>query len=154
GVRPAINVGLSGSRVGGAAQIRGMKQVAGRLRLGLAQYREMAAFSQFGSELDAATQAQPARGEGMGEGLQQDQYEPLRGEQEIMTICAGVNGFLDDVPVELCREFTRALLQFIDTRYSQIGRSIVEAREITAENQEALRQAITEFKANYTARVG
>src|SRR5262249_38831688 len=154
GVRPAINVGLSVSRVGGAAQIRGMKQVAGRLRLDLAQYREMAAFAQFGSELDAATQAQLARGERMEEVLKQDEYEPLRVEQEIMTICAGGNGFLDDVPVELCREVTGALLQFIDTRYSQIGRGLVEPREITAENQEALRQAITEFKANYTARVG
>jgi len=154
GVRPAINVGLSVSRVGGAAQIRGMKQVAGRLRLDLAQYREMAAFAQFGSELDAATQAQLARGERMVELLKQDQYEPLRVEQQIMVIFAGVNGLLDDVPVELCREFTREMLQYIDTRYPQIGRSIVEAREITAENQEALRQAITEFKANFTAKVG
>ncbi len=154
GVRPAINVGLSVSRVGGAAQIRGMKQVAGRLRLDLAQYREMAAFAQFGSELDAATQAQLARGERMVELLKQDQYEPLRVEQQIMVIFAGVNGLLDDVPVELCREFTREMLQYIDTRYPQIGRSIVEAREITAENQEALRQAITEFKAHFTAKVG
>jgi len=154
GVRPAINVGLSVSRVGGAAQIRGMKQVAGRLRLDLAQYREMAAFAQFGSELDAATQAQLARGERMVELLKQDQYEPLRVEQEIIVIFTGVNGLLDDVPVELCREFARVLLQYIDTRYAQLGRDIVEAREITAENQDALRQAITECKASFTARVG
>jgi len=154
GVRPAINVGLSVSRVGGAAQIRGMKQVAGRLRLDLAQYREMAAFSQFGSELDASTQAQLARGERMVELLKQDQYEPLRVEQQIMSLFAGVNGLLDDVPVEVARDFAQELLQYIEARYPQLGRSIIEAREITAENQEALRQAIAEFKTTFTAKVG
>jgi F-type H+-transporting ATPase subunit alpha len=154
GVRPAINVGLSVSRVGGAAQIRGMKQVAGRLRLDLAQYREMAAFSQFGSELDAATQAQLARGERMVELLKQDQYEPLRVEQQIMSLFAGVNGLLDDVPVEVARDFAKELLQYIEARYPQLGRSIIEAREITPENQEALRQTIAEFKSNFTAKVG
>jgi F-type H+-transporting ATPase subunit alpha len=154
GVRPAINVGLSVSRVGGSAQIRGMKQVAGRLRLDLAQYREMAAFAQFGSELDAATQSQLTRGERMVELLKQDQYEPLRVEQQIISIFAGVNGFLDDVPVEVSRDFAKELLQDIETRHPQLRDSIIEAREITAENQEALRQAITEFKANFTAKVG
>jgi F-type H+-transporting ATPase subunit alpha len=154
GVRPAINVGLSVSRVGGAAQIRAMKQVAGRLRLDLAQYREMAAFAQFGSELDAATQAQLARGERMVELLKQDQYEPLRVEQQVMSIFAGVNGFLDDIPVEIVRDFARELLQYVETRYPQLGNSIVEVREITAETQEALRQAIAEFKINFTTKVG
>ena len=154
GVRPAINVGLSVSRVGGNAQIRGMKQVAGRLRLDLAQYREMAAFAQFGSELDAATQAQLARGERMVELLKQDQYEPLRVEQQIISLFAGVNGFLDDVPVEVSRDFAQELLQYIETRYPQLRDSIIEAREITAENQDALRQAIAEFKTNFTAKVG
>jgi F-type H+-transporting ATPase subunit alpha len=154
GVRPAINVGLSVSRVGGAAQIRGMKQVAGRLRLDLAQYREMAAFAQFGSELDAATQAQLARGERMVELLKQDQYEPLRVEQQIISVFAGVNGLLDDVPVELSRDFAKELLQYIETRYPQLGQSIIEAKEITPENQEALRRAIAEFKTNFTAKVG
>jgi F-type H+-transporting ATPase subunit alpha len=154
GVRPAINVGLSVSRVGGSAQIRGMKQVAGRLRLDLAQYREMAAFAQFGSELDAATQAQLTRGERMVELLKQDQYEPLRVEQQIISIFAGVNGFLDDVPVEMSRDFAKELLQDIETRSPQLRDSIVEAREITAENQEALRRAVTEFKTNFTAKVG
>jgi len=154
GVRPAINVGLSVSRVGGAAQIRGMKQVAGRLRLDLAQYREMAAFSQFGSELDAATQAQLARGERMVELLKQDQYEPLRVEQQVMSIFAGVNGFLDDVPVELVRDFAHELLQYLETRYPQLGTGIVEAGEITSETQEALRRVIAEFKSNFTAKVG
>src|SRR5262247_3889534 len=154
GVRPAINVGLSVSRVGGSAQIRGMKQVAGRLRLDLAQYRERAAFAQFGSELDAATQSQLTRGERMVELLKQDQYEPLRVEQQIISIFAGVNGFLDDVPVELSRDFAKELLQYIETRYPLLRDGIIEAREITAENQEALRQAITEFKTNFTAKVG
>src|SRR5262249_7106365 len=127
---------------------------ARRLGRDRGQYREMAAFAQFGSELDAATQAQLARGERMVELLKQDQYEPPRVEQEIMVIFAGVNGFLDDVPVELRLEFARELLQYIDTRHSQIGRSIVAGRESTAETQDALRQAITEFKANFTTRVG
>jgi F-type H+/Na+-transporting ATPase subunit alpha len=154
GVRPAINVGLSVSRVGGAAQIRGMKQVAGRLRLDLAQYREMAAFAQFGSELDAATQAQLTRGERMVELLKQDQYEPLRVEQQIVSIFAGVNGLLDDIPAEVSRDFAKELLQYIDTRYPQLGNSIMEAREITPETQDALRQAIAEFKTNFTVKVG
>jgi F-type H+-transporting ATPase subunit alpha len=131
-----------------------MKQVAGRLRLDLAQYREMAAFAQFGSELDASTQAQLARGERMVELLKQDQYEPLRVEQQIVSIFAGVNGFLDDMPVEMSRDFAKELLQYSETRYPQLGNSIIEAREITAENQDALRQAIAEFKTNFTTKVG
>lgn len=154
GVRPAINVGLSVSRVGGAAQIRGMKQVAGRLRLDLAQYREMAAFAQFGSELDAATQSQLSRGERMVELLKQDQYEPLRVEQQIVSIFAGVNGFLDDVPPEMSRDFAKELLQYVEGRYPQLGRDIIESKEISADNQTALRQAITEFKSNFMAKVG
>jgi F-type H+-transporting ATPase subunit alpha len=154
GVRPAINVGLSVSRVGGAAQIRAMKQVAGRLRLDLAQFREMAAFAQFGSELDAATQAQLARGQRMVEILKQDQYEPLAVDQQIMIIFAAVNGFLDDVPVEMCQEFAREFLQHMETRHAPVAQNILAAREITADNQTALRQAVTDFKANFTAKVG
>jgi F-type H+-transporting ATPase subunit alpha len=152
GIRPAINVGLSVSRVGGAAQIRGMKQVAGRLRLDLAQYREMAAFAQFGSELDAATQAQLARGQRMVEVLKQDQYEPRSVTQQVTIVFAGVNGYLDDVPVGACREFERGFLQYMDTRYPQVAQSILEIGEITAETQELLRRAIGEFKASFTAK--
>ena len=108
GIRPAINVGLSVSRVGGSAQIKTMKQVAGTLRLDLAQYREMAAFSQFGSELDKATQAQLARGARMVELLKQDQYKPLSVADQVLSIFAGVNGFLDNVPVNKIREFETA----------------------------------------------
>src|SRR5215510_11430459 len=153
-IRPAVNAGISVSRVGGNAQIKAMKQVAGRLRLNLAQYRELEAFAQFGSELDPATQRQLARGERMVELLKQDQYEPLRVEQQIISIFAGVNGVLDDVPVELARDFAKELLQYIETRYPQLSNSIIEAREITVDNQEALRRAVTEFKTNFTAKVG
>jgi F-type H+-transporting ATPase subunit alpha len=152
GVRPAINVGLSVSRVGGAAQIRAMKQVAGRLRLDLAQYREMAAFAQFGSELDAATQAQLARGQRMVEILKQDQYEPRAVAQQIMTIFAGVNGYLDDLPVASCRAFERELLQYMEARYAPVIQDILAKKEITSENQETLRRAIQECKATFTAK--
>jgi F-type H+-transporting ATPase subunit alpha len=152
GVRPAINVGLSVSRVGGAAQIRAMKQVAGRLRLDLAQYREMAAFAQFGSELDAATQAQLARGQRMVELLKQDQYEPRSVTQQVIAIFAGVNGYLDDLPVEAIRPFERELIQYTDARYPQLARNILETREINAETEQMLRRAIEECKANFTAK--
>jgi F-type H+/Na+-transporting ATPase subunit alpha len=152
GVRPAINVGLSVSRVGGSAQIRAMKQVAGRLRLDLAQYREMAAFAQFGSELDAATRAQLARGQRMVELLKQDQYEPRSVTQQVMAIFAGVNGYLDDLPIEAIRPFEHELLQFTDTRYGQIARTILETREINAETEQTLRRAIEECKTNFTAK--
>jgi F-type H+-transporting ATPase subunit alpha len=104
GIRPAINVGLSVSRVGGAAQIKTMKQVAGTLRLDLAQYREMAAFAQFGSDLDKTTQAQLARGARMVELLKQDQYKPMSVGEQVLIIYAGVNGFVDDIPVSKLRE--------------------------------------------------
>jgi F-type H+-transporting ATPase subunit alpha len=154
GVRPAINVGLSVSRVGGNAQIRAMKQVAGRLRLDLAQYREMAAFAQFGSELDAATQAQLARGQRVVEILKQDQYEPVSVVNQVLLIFAAVNGFLDDVPVEMCQEYVREFLQYMEARHPQVAQHILETREITAENQPVLRQAAADFKATFTAKVG
>jgi F-type H+-transporting ATPase subunit alpha len=153
GVRPAINVGLSVSRVGGAAQIRAMKQVAGRLRLDLAQYREMAAFAQFGSELDAATQAQLARGQRMVELLKQNQYEPRTVAQQVIGIFAGVNGYLDDIPVELCQEFEQELLRFMETRYVQVVQDIVDKQQITPENEEVLRRAITECQENFVSKV-
>lgn len=146
GVRPAINVGLSVSRVGGAAQIKAMKQVAGRLRLDLAQYREMAAFAQFGSEMDAATQAQLSQGERMVEILKQGQYQPLSVEKQVSIIFVGVNGYLDDVPVEACRKFEEGFHQFMDAKHSAILQGIRETKEITPELGEQLRAAIQEFK--------
>ncbi|MEE9147238.1 MAG: F0F1 ATP synthase subunit alpha [Candidatus Tectomicrobia bacterium] len=154
GVRPAINVGLSVSRVGGAAQTRAMKQVAGRLRLDLAQYREMAAFAQFGSELDAATQAQLARGQRMVEILKQNQYEPQSVTQQVISLFAGINGYLDEIPTQLCLEFERELVQLIETRHAQVVQDVAEKKEITAENEEVLRRAIEECKAGFLSRTG
>jgi F-type H+-transporting ATPase subunit alpha len=146
GIRPAINVGLSVSRVGGAAQIKAMKQVAGRLRLDLAQYREMAAFAQFGSELDATTQAQLARGQRMIEVLKQGQYRPLSIEKQVLIIYLGVNGYLDDVPPEECREVEEKILQFMDEKHPDIGKEIKDSKEISEDTEDKLRDAIDEFK--------
>src|SRR5207244_5630749 len=120
GIRPAINVGNSVSRVGGNAQIKAMKQVAGTLRLELAQYRELAAFAQFGSDLDAATQRQLARGQRLTEILKQDQYSPLPVEKQIMIVFAAINGYLDDLPVSECRRFEKELYNFMDNQRPQI----------------------------------
>ena len=146
GIRPAINVGLSVSRVGGSAQIKTMKQVAGTLRLDLAQYREMAAFSQFGSELDKATQAQLARGARMVELLKQDQYKPLSVADQVLSIFAGVNGFLDNVPVKKIREFEQSLLAFIKEKYPNIREEIVTKKKIDDEYGGQLKNIISEFK--------
>ena len=146
GIRPAINVGLSVSRVGGAAQIKTMKQVAGTLRLDLAQYREMAAFAQFGSELDKATQAQLARGARMVELLKQEQYKPMPVADQVLSIFAGVNGFVDDVPVNKVREFEEGLLAFIKERYPQLREAVVTKKKIDDEFGGQLKQAIAEYK--------
>jgi len=149
GIKPAINVGISVSRVGGSAQIKGMKKVAGRLRLDLAQYREMAAFAQFGSELDAATQAQLNRGQRMVELLKQDQYQPLPVERQIVSIFAGTNGYLDPIPVARVREFEKGLLEHLDSNAPDIYRDILEHKEIPAETEKKLRAAIETFTAGF-----
>ena len=146
GIRPAINVGLSVSRVGGAAQIKTMKQVAGTLRLDLAQYREMAAFAQFGSDLDKTTQAQLARGARMTELLKQDQYKPLTVGDQVLIIYAGVNGFVDDIPVSKLREFEQDLLSYISEKHGGIKSDLVSRKKIDEEFGEQLKQIITEFK--------
>jgi len=146
GIRPAINVGLSVSRVGGAAQIKTMKQVAGTLRLDLAQYREMAAFAQFGSDLDKTTQAQLARGARMTELLKQDQYKPLTVGDQVLIIYAGVNGFVDDIPVSKLREFEQDLLSYISEKHAGIKSDLVSGKKIDEEFGEQLKQIITEFK--------
>ena len=146
GIRPAINVGLSVSRVGGSAQIKTMKQVAGTLRLDLAQYREMAAFAQFGSDLDKATQAQLARGERMVELLKQEQYKPLPVADQVISIFAGVNGFLDNVPVNKIKEFEQELLGYVKTKYSQIRDDVESKKKIDDEFGGQLKQIITDFK--------
>ncbi len=146
GIRPAINVGLSVSRVGGAAQIKTMKQVAGTLRLDLAQYREMAAFAQFGSELDKATQAQLARGARMVELLKQEQYKPISVADQVLAIFTGVNGFLDDVPVKEIRVFEQGLLSFIKEKHPAVREDVVAKKKIDDELGARLREIITEFK--------
>ena len=146
GIRPAINVGLSVSRVGGAAQIKTMKQVAGTLRLDLAQYREMAAFAQFGSELDKATQAQLARGARMVELLKQGQYKPMTVADQVLSIYAGVNGFIDDVPVNKIREFEGELLAFIKEKHPKLRDEVVAKKKIDEEFGNQLKEIITEFK--------
>ncbi len=146
GIRPAINVGLSVSRVGGAAQIKTMKQVAGTLRLDLAQYREMAAFAQFGSDLDKTTQAQLARGARMVELLKQDQYKPMSVGEQVLIIYAGVNGFVDDIPVSKLREFEQDLLSYINDKHAGIKSDVVSRKKIDEEFGAQLKQVITEFK--------
>ncbi|HBT46378.1 MAG TPA: F0F1 ATP synthase subunit alpha [Peptococcaceae bacterium] len=150
GVRPAINVGLSVSRVGGAAQIKAMKQVAGRLRLDLAQYRELAAFAQFGSDLDKATQARLARGERMVEILKQDQYQPMPVEEQVVVIYAAVNGYLDDLPVERVRAFEAEFLRYLRSQHPEILAAIREKKELAPDVEESLKQALREFKGTFS----
>jgi F-type H+-transporting ATPase subunit alpha len=146
GVRPAINVGLSVSRVCGSAQIKGMKQVAGKLRLDLAQYREMAAFAQFGSDLDAATQAQLHRGERLVELLKQGQYKPLSVVEQIVSIFAGVRGLVDDIPVGDVQKFESGLLNFMADKHKALMDKIAEAKKLDDETEGLLQAAIEEFK--------
>jgi F-type H+-transporting ATPase subunit alpha len=147
GIRPAINVGLSVSRVGGSAQIKAMKQVAGTLRLDLAQYREMAAFAQFGSDLDKTTQAQLARGTRMVELLKQDQYAPLSVEMQIVGIFAGINGYVDDIPVNEVRRFEAELIKYIDSEQKALRQDIATKKALDADLTARLKAAISEFKA-------
>lgn len=149
GVRPAINAGLSVSRVGGAAQIKAMKQVAGRLRLDLAQYRELAAFAQFGSDLDKATKALLDRGQRTMEVLKQPQYSPVPVEEQVMTIYTAVQGYLDDVGIEDITKFEHEFLKFMRSNYAEIGKSIVEKKVLDAETEAALKKAIQEFKDTF-----
>jgi len=151
GIRPAINVGLSVSRVGGSAQIKAMRQVAGKLRLDLAQYREMAAFAQFGSELDKATQAQLNRGARMVEVLKQGQYVPLEVERQILIIYAGTAGHLDELPVEAVSQFEATLFQSVQGRYPSIFQEIREKRELSDALRAQMDQAITECKTEFLA---
>jgi F-type H+/Na+-transporting ATPase subunit alpha len=146
GIRPAINVGNSVSRVGGAAQIKAMKQVAGTLRLDLAQYRELAAFAQFGSDLDKATQAQLARGQRLTEILKQPQYQPMDVEKQVLIIWSAINGFTDDIPVEDIKKFEAELLSFIENSHPAVMQKIREKKAITDEIQKDLEQSLKDFK--------
>ena len=146
GVRPAINVGLSVSRVGGSAQIKAMKKIAGSLRIDLAQYREKAAFSQFGSDLDKATQDQLNKGERLVEILKQNQYAPMSVEQQVVVIYVAVKNYLDDIPVEECGRFESEFLDLMHTKYPSVFEKIKTEQVLSEETEEELKAAIAEFK--------
>uniref|UniRef100_A0A7C4NTV6 ATP synthase subunit alpha n=1 Tax=Thermodesulfobacterium geofontis TaxID=1295609 RepID=A0A7C4NTV6_9BACT len=152
GIRPAINVGLSVSRVGGAAQIKAMRQVAGRLRLELAQYRELAAFAQFGSELDRATQRVLHRGARLVEILKQPQYQPLPVEKQVCILFAGTRGFLDEMPLEVLAQYEKELYEFIESKYPEIYKEIREKKEISPELEEKMKQVFREFNEEFKKR--
>lgn len=149
GFRPAINVGNSVSRVGGSAQIKAMKQVAGTLRLDLAQFRELQAFAQFGSDLDKATQAQLARGQRLTEILKQPQYQPMDVEKQVLVIWSATNGYTDDVPVEDVRRFESSLLQFVEKSNPGLLAAIAEKKSITDEIRADLKQTLEDFKDDW-----
>ena len=154
GVRPAINVGLSVSRVGGAAQVKAMKQVAGTLRLDLAQYRELAAFAAFGSDLDAATQAQLTRGERLVEVLKQPQYQPLPMEKQVTILFAGTNGYLDELPVDTLADYESELYSYIESNDPSIFSDLKEKEEFTDEIKEKMNKALTSFGDTFKATKG
>ena len=149
GVRPAVNPGISVSRVGGAAQIKAMKKVAGKLRLELAQYRELAAFAQFGSELDQETQSRLSQGERIMEVLKQGQYQPMRVEDQVLIIYAVTNKYLTDIAVEKVQAFEEGFLKFMRETYPEVGSEIKEQGAMSKEMEEKLRDAIEEFKKDF-----
>jgi len=151
GVRPAINVGLSVSRVGGSAQVKAMKQVAGTLRLALAQYREMAAFAQFGSDLDAATQRQLNRGARLVEILKQGQYKPMPVEKQVVAIFAANNGFVDEYPANAVQRYEKELLTFMESSYADVLSTLREKKAIDDELQGKIKAALEEFKTQFVA---
>jgi F-type H+-transporting ATPase subunit alpha len=149
GIRPAVNVGISVSRVGGSAQVKAMRQVAGKLRLDMASYRELAAFALMASDLDKATQSQLNRGQRMQEILKQPQYEPMSLENQVMVFFAGTNGYADAVPVDRMRKWEIDLVRFLAASHPDIGKDIAEKKQITAENEEQLRATLDSFKATW-----
>jgi len=146
GVRPAINVGLSVSRVGGSAQTKAMKKVAGTLRLDMAQYRELEAFAQFGSDLDKATQRQLARGQRLVEVLKQPQYQPMPAEKEVLILFAGANGYLDEWPVESIADYEKQMLEFMESKHPEVIQEIKEKNDISEELEAKMKSALDEFK--------
>jgi F-type H+-transporting ATPase subunit alpha len=149
GIRPAVDVGISVSRVGGSAQVRAMRQVAGKLRIDMAAYRELAAFALMSSDLDKATQAQLTRGQRMQEILKQPQYEPMSVENQVMVLFAGTQGFADNVPVDSMKKWETDLLRHLSSSHPEIARDIVANKRITDENEKALRAALTGFMATW-----
>jgi F-type H+-transporting ATPase subunit alpha len=150
GIRPAINVGISVSRVGGAAQTKAMKQVAARLRLDMAAYRELASFAQFGSDLDKATQSQLNRGQRLQELLKQPQYQPMPLKDEVITLFAGTNGFADQVSVDQVRAWREDMLKYLETNYPDIGNEIMDKKKISDELSDRLKKALQVFGSTWT----
>ena len=153
GIRPAINVGISVSRVGGNAQIKAMKQVAGQLRLDLAQYRELVTFAQFGTELDKASQAQLDRGERLTEVLKQEQYKPLPVEKQVLVVYAGNRGFLDKFQVHEIGEYEKRLFEYFETEHPDILKKIAEEKEISADLDESIGKNITAFNQKFAEEI-
>ena len=151
GFRPAVNAGLSVSRVGGSAQIKAMKKIAAPIRVELAQYRELAAFSQFGSELDADTKEKLAQGERIKEILKQPQYQPMPVQYQVIIIYAATNKYLLDVPVEAITRFEKEFFEFLDTKYPEVPKAIADEKVISEASEETLKKEITEFKAEFRA---
>lgn len=151
GIRPGINVGISVSRVGGSAQTKAIKQVAARLRMEMASYRELAAFAQFGSDLDKVTQAQLSRGQRLQEILKQRQYEPMSLANEVISLFAATNGFADAIPVEKIRNWETSMLRSMESSYPDITRDITEKKQITPETNDKLRQALQTFNSSWVA---
>jgi F-type H+-transporting ATPase subunit alpha len=151
GIRPAINVGISVSRVGGNAQIKGMRQIAGSLRLDLAQYRSLAAFAQFGSDLDKVSQAQLSRGQRLVEILKQGQYAPLPVEKQVIVIYAATNGYLDSMEVADCLPFEQGLLRFIENSHPSLGKKIAEKKQLDDSLKSELNKVLEEFKERFAA---
>jgi F-type H+/Na+-transporting ATPase subunit alpha len=151
GIRPGINIGISVSRVGGSAQRKSMKQVAARLRLDMAAFRDLAAFAQFGSDLDKSTMAQLNRGLRLQEILKQPQYEPVSLENQVMTLFAGANGFIDEIPVEKVKTWEAAMLRYMETSNPMLGKDIAEKKMITPETDGKLRQALQAFNSGWVA---
>ncbi|MFZ5968894.1 MAG: F0F1 ATP synthase subunit alpha [Bacillota bacterium] len=152
GQRPAVNAGISVSRVGGDAQIKAMKKVAGKIKLELAQYRELAAFAQFGSDLDKDTQERLAQGERLMEILKQPQYAPIKVEHQVMVIFAAINKYLRDIPVPAVKRFEAEFIQFMDSNYAEIGKAIKETGVLSDETESKLKAAIEEFKVVFKKR--
>ena len=151
GIRPALNVGISVSRVGGSAQTKSMKKVAGRLKLELTQFRELAAFAQFGSDLDKSTQAQLDRGQRLTEVLKQPQYLPASPDHLVMTIFAATNGFLDKLPVSALRRWEDEFMKFMDAQHADVGNVILRSKDLDATTADRLKMAIGDFNATFTA---
>jgi F-type H+-transporting ATPase subunit alpha len=149
GVRPAINVGLSVSRVGGAAQTKAMRKVAGTLKLDMAQFRELEAFAQFGSDLDKATQRQLNRGQRLVEVLKQSQYKPMPAEKQIVILFAGANGYLDEWPIDAVADYENQMFEFMDNKHSDILKDIKDANDISDELNEKIKKALDEFKGMF-----